>query len=61
MEDLILNLLPGGFRVSFQVGLSCFAMVAWAIWLTKNRMCMSRVFLKNPIDIIYLCLSFIQK
>jgi hypothetical protein len=52
MEDLILNLLPGGFRVSFQVGLSCFAMVAWAIWLTKNRMCMSRVFLKNPIDII---------
>jgi hypothetical protein len=61
MDDLVLNWLPGGFKVSYQVGLACFAGVAWAIWLTRNKMCMSQIFLDNPIDIIHLCLSFIQK
>jgi hypothetical protein len=61
MEDLVLNWLPGGFKVSYQTALTCFAGVAWAIWLTRNKMCMLRVFLNNPIEIIYLCLSFVQK
>jgi hypothetical protein len=59
MDDLILNWLPRGFGVGYPVGLGCFARIAWAIWLTRNRMCMSRVFVHNPIDVISLCLSFI--
>jgi hypothetical protein len=61
MEDLVLNWLPGGFKVSYQMMLTCFAGVACVIWLTRNKMCMSRIFLNNPIEIIYLCLSFVQK
>jgi hypothetical protein len=29
--------------------------------VTRNKMCMSQIFLNNPIDIIHLCLSFVQK
>jgi hypothetical protein len=28
MDDLVLNWLPGGFRVSYQIGLACFTSVA---------------------------------
>jgi hypothetical protein len=61
MDDLDLNWLQEGFGVSFQVGLACFTGVAWAIWLTRNRMCMSSSFLNNPLDIIFLCLSFVKR
>jgi hypothetical protein len=61
MDDLVLNWFEGGFGVSFQVGLTCLVGVAWAIWLTRNKMCMSRIFPDNPIDVIFLCLSFAKK
>jgi hypothetical protein len=34
MDDLVANWLPGGFNVSYQTGLACFAGIAWVIWLT---------------------------
>jgi hypothetical protein len=61
MDDLTANWLTGGFNVSYQMGLACFAGVAWAIWLTRNKMCMSHIFPNNCIDAIYTCLSFMQK
>jgi hypothetical protein len=61
MDDLTANWLTGGFNVSYQMGLACFAEVAWAIWLTRNKMCMSHIFPNNCIDAIYTCLSFMQK
>jgi hypothetical protein len=53
--------LKGGFRVSQQLGLTCFAGFAWAMWITRNKMCMQKTFPGKPTDIIYIGLSFIQK
>jgi hypothetical protein len=53
--------LKGGFRVSQQLGLTCFAGFAWAMWITRNKMCMQKTFPAKPTDIIYIGLSFIQK
>jgi hypothetical protein len=39
MEDLLLNWIPRMFGVNFQTGLTCFAALAWAIWTTRNKMC----------------------
>jgi hypothetical protein len=35
--------------------------MAWAIWKTRNNMCIRKIFLDKPIDIIHLCLSFVQR
>jgi type III secretory pathway component EscR len=52
--------LTGGLKVSFQIGLTCFARFAWAIWLTRNKMCISQIFPNKPINIIHLGVSFVQ-
>jgi hypothetical protein len=42
MQELITSWLPRRFRVSFQIGLACFAALAWAIWLARNNMCIRK-------------------
>jgi hypothetical protein len=49
------------FIVSYQIGLSCFAGLAWAIWITRNRMCLQKKFPEKPTDVVHLALSFLQK
>jgi hypothetical protein len=61
ITELISVWLPNKFGVSFQTALSCFAGLAWAIWMTRNSMCMRNVFPANPTDVIHLGLSFVQK
>jgi hypothetical protein len=51
-KELTSEWLMGMFGVSYQIGLSCFEGLAWAIWKTHNDMCMRKVFLDKPIDII---------
>jgi hypothetical protein len=60
IDDLVLNWLLGGFKVSYQVGLDMLRGGCMGN-LARNKMCMSQIFLNNPIDIIHLCLSFVQK
>jgi hypothetical protein len=58
--ELISDWIPKRLGVSFELGLSCFAGFAWVLWLTRNKMCISKRFPDKPFDIIYLSLSFIQ-
>jgi hypothetical protein len=37
MNELTAEWLPRKFRVNFQIGLSFFAGLAWAIWNTRNK------------------------
>jgi hypothetical protein len=39
LNDLTNNWLKGGFGVGHQLGLACFAGFAWAMWTTRNKMC----------------------
>jgi hypothetical protein len=43
-----------------QIGLSCFAGLAWAIRNTRNKICIKKTFPERPIDMIYFAISFIQ-
>jgi hypothetical protein len=61
MNDLITEWVPQGFGASYEISLTCFAGVAWAIWNAKNKMCFNKSFPNKPTDVIYLGLSFIQK
>jgi hypothetical protein len=60
MEDLLIW-LPEKFSVSYHIGLSCFAGIAWALWTTRNKFYIRKVFPEHPIDVVFLCLPFIQK
>jgi hypothetical protein len=43
------------------MGLTCFAGLGWAAWLTRNKICMQKSFPAKPIEVIYNALSFVQK
>jgi hypothetical protein len=36
------------------------ASICWTIWKTRNRSCFEKKFLKNPVDLIYLCAAFMK-
>jgi type III secretory pathway component EscR len=61
MEDLLSNWIPRKFGVGVQLGLACFAALAWAVWITRNNICIQHVFPNNSLHTVYLALSFIQK
>jgi hypothetical protein len=61
LEDLMCNWISRKFGVGRQLGLACFASIAWAIWNVRNRMCIQHAFPNNSFDVVYLALSFIQK
>jgi hypothetical protein len=61
MEDLLYEWLPRKFGVSFQVDLFCFAGLAWALWNTRNRICIRKDFPNKLLDIVHLGLSYLQK
>jgi type III secretory pathway component EscR len=55
------NWISRKFGVGRQLGLACFASIAWAIWLIRNKICIQHIFPNNSLDVVYLALSFIQK
>jgi hypothetical protein len=61
MEDLLMNWLHRKLGIDFQMGLTCFAALAWAIWNTRNKICIQKTFPNKPTDIIFLALSFIRQ
>jgi hypothetical protein len=58
-NDPISNWLPDKFQVGYQLGLSCFAGLAWTIWTTRNKICIEKTFPDKPIDMVYLGLSLL--
>jgi hypothetical protein len=59
MSELILDWLPRRFGMSFQMGLACFTWLGWAVWLTRNKICMQKTFPAKPIEVIYNAQSFV--
>jgi hypothetical protein len=59
MKDLLADWLTGKFGVDYQTWLSCFAGVAWAIWTTRNKMCIQKKFPDKPLDTVYVVLSYV--
>jgi hypothetical protein len=61
MQELIRAWLLERFGISFQIGLACFATLAWAIWLARNNMCMRKKFPNKPCNVVHQGLSYAQK
>jgi hypothetical protein len=61
MEELMGEWLPGKFRVDFQLCLTCFAGLAWAMWNNCNKMCINKCFPSAPMNLIHLGMSFLQR
>jgi hypothetical protein len=59
MNELITEWLPQKFGVNYQIGLSCFAGLAWAMWNTRNKICIKHSIPERPIDTIFLGVSFL--
>jgi hypothetical protein len=61
LNELLSIWFPTRFGVGYRTGLVCFARVAWAIWNTRNKFCIRRIFPNKPIDVVLFGVSFIQK
>jgi hypothetical protein len=61
MQDLLEHWLKGGFGVNYQMGLSFFACFKWAMWTVRNKIYIQKPFPERPIDVVYMCISFVQK
>jgi len=61
MYDLQGSRLSKMFGTNMRLGFFFFAGFAWALWLARNKMAIERVFPSNPIDIVYIGLSFVQR
>jgi hypothetical protein len=61
LTDLLNNWLTGKFGVNYRTGLSYFAGLAWALWMTRNKICIQKKFPNKALDTVFLVLSFIHK
>jgi len=53
--------LTSMFKTNMRLSLFLFAGIAWSIWRTRNKMAIEKIFSQNPIDVVYLGISFVQK
>jgi len=53
--------LTNMFKTNMRLSLFLFAGIAWSIWRTRNKMAIEKVFPQNPIDVVYLGISYVQK
>jgi hypothetical protein len=61
LADLLNNWLTGKFGVNYRTSLSCFAGLAWALWMTRNKICIQNFFPNKALDTVFLEFSFRQK
>jgi hypothetical protein len=61
MRELLSDWLPVKFGTSFQTGFTCFAGLAWALWTTRNKITIQKMFPEKSIIVVYNALSYIQK
>jgi hypothetical protein len=61
INDLTSIWLRRGFGVDYQAGLACFTGFCWAIWITRNKICIQKTFPSASTDVIYLGIAFIQE
>jgi hypothetical protein len=57
LNQLLVEWLPRKFRISYQLGLSCFAGLAWSLWIMRNKLCFQNALPERSLDIIFLALS----
>jgi hypothetical protein len=51
----------GALGIPKRLGIVLFAGVAWALWINRNKMAIERSFPKDPLQILYSSISFLQK
>jgi hypothetical protein len=54
MNELLTIWLHREFGVSYHICLVCFAGLGWALWTTRNKMCIEGRFPYKPLDTVYL-------
>lgn len=60
-EDLCFCWLGGKGPLPNRLTIFLFSAFAWALWTTRNKIAIEKMFPKAPIDVIYAALSLIQK
>jgi hypothetical protein len=61
LEDLSSSWLQGKGPLPSKLVLFLFAGFAWALWITRNKMAIEKVFPKAPTDVIYTAISLMQR
>lgn len=61
VDELCSGWLKGKGPLSIRLTIFLFAGFAWAIWTTRNKMAIEKVFPKAPTDVIFVALSLMQK
>jgi hypothetical protein len=61
MRELLSKWLPSRFGASYQMGLTCFAGLAWPLWTTRNKTSIQKTFPENTLNVIHVALSHVQK
>ena len=51
----------GGLRIPKRLGNVLLAGVTWALWTNRNKMAMERSFPKDPLQLVYSCVFFLQR
>jgi hypothetical protein len=53
--------MSGNCGVDYQTGLYCFVGLAWALWTTRNKIYIQKIFPDKPLETVHLALSLVQK
>jgi hypothetical protein len=53
--------VPSRYQILVPELSSLVAGLAWALWITRNKFCIQKKFPDNPINVIYVAASFVQK
>ena len=61
LEDLSCLWLQGKGPLPSNLLMFVFAGLAWALWITRNKMAIEKVFPKTPSDVIYVVISLMQE
>jgi hypothetical protein len=60
-EDLQGGWLSQKLKVPYKIGLFVFVGLAWALWKTRNKMAIEKLFPSSPVDVIRSGVTFVQK
>lgn len=61
LEDLSSSWLRGKGPLPNMLLMFLFAGFAWALWITRNKMAIEKIFVKSPSDVIYVGISLLQR
>jgi len=51
----------GRFKIPKRLALFLLAGIAWGLWVNRNKMAIERSFPRDPLQVLYSVISFLQK